>query len=109
MYFAVDGRQAFASTGDKSLDSRLPAVIFLHGSGLDHTFWGSHPRFFAARKYAVLVPDFPGHTNSDGPALATIEESADWGMDRMIIPAFMYLGNPAEKMAGIAEVIAKHS
>ena len=52
---------------------------------------GSHPGIFA-----------------DDPT-AAIEEAAEWGMDRLMIPAFMYLGNPAEKMAGISEVIARHS
>lgn len=78
MHFAVNGKQAFAATGGKPLDNSLPAVLFLHGSGLDHTFWGLLARFFASHEYAALVPDFPGHTNSNGPALATIEETADW-------------------------------
>lgn len=78
MYFEVNGKQAFATTGGKTLDSNLPTVIFLHGSGLDHTFWGLQSRFFAFRKYSVLVPDLPGHTHSEGPPLDTIEGMADW-------------------------------
>jgi len=78
MYFAVGDKQVYASTGGKAVDNSLPTVIFLHGSGLDHTFWGLHSRFFAFRRYSVLVPDFPGHTNSDGPALKSIESMADW-------------------------------
>ena len=78
MYFEVDGKQVFATTGGKALDNSLPAVIFLHGSGLDHTFWGLHSRFFAFRRYAVLVPDLPGHSDSEGPALTSIEATADW-------------------------------
>lgn len=78
MYCDVNDKQVFASTGGKAFDNNLPTVIFLHGSGLDHTFWGLHSRFFAFRKYSVLVPDLPGHTNSDGPALKSIESIADW-------------------------------
>jgi pimeloyl-ACP methyl ester carboxylesterase len=78
MYFDVNGKRTFATTGGKAFDSSLPTVIFLHGSGLDHTFWGLHSRFFAFRKYSVLVPDLPGHTNSDGPPLTSIEAMADW-------------------------------
>jgi pimeloyl-ACP methyl ester carboxylesterase len=78
MYFEVNGKRAFASTGGKAFDNGRPAVVFLHGSGLDHTFWGLHSRFFAFRNYAVLVPDYPGHTNSDGPPLDSIEAIADW-------------------------------
>ena len=78
MYFDVNGKQVFASTGGKPFDRSKPAVIFLHGSGLDHTFWGLHSRFFAFRNYAVLVPDLPGHTHSEGPELTSIEAMADW-------------------------------
>jgi len=78
MYFDVKGKQVFATTGGKPFDKRKPAVVFLHGSGLDHTFWGLHARFFAFRNYTVLVPDLPGHTHSEGPALTSIEAMADW-------------------------------
>jgi len=78
MFFEVNGKRAFASTGGKAFDNGRPAVVFLHGSGLDHTFWGLHSRFFAFRNYAVLVPDYPGHTNSEGPPLDSIEAIADW-------------------------------
>lgn len=78
MYFEVDGKQVFATTGGKLFDNSKPTVIFLHGSGFDHTVWSLQSRFFAFRNYAVLVPDLPGHTNSEGPPLASIEEMADW-------------------------------
>jgi len=78
MYFEVNGKQVFATTGGKAFDNKKPVVIFLHGSALDHTFWGLHSRFFAFRNYAVLVPDLPGHTHSEGPALTSIEAIADW-------------------------------
>jgi pimeloyl-ACP methyl ester carboxylesterase len=78
MYFEVKGKQVFASTGGKAFDNKKPVVMFLHGSGLDHTFWGLHSRFFAFRDYAVLVPDLPGHSQSEGPALTSIEAIGDW-------------------------------
>jgi pimeloyl-ACP methyl ester carboxylesterase len=78
MYFEVNGKRAFASTGGRPFDSAQPTVLFLHGSGLDHTFWGLHSRFFAFRQYSVLCPDYPGHSHSEGPALTSIEAIADW-------------------------------
>ena len=78
MYFDVKGKRVFASTGGKSFDNRKPCVIFLCGSGLDHTFWGLHSRFFAFRNYSVLVPDLPGHTHSEGPPLTSIEAIGEW-------------------------------
>lgn len=78
MLFDVDGRQVFATTGGRPFDASKPVVVFLHGSGLDHTFWNLHSRFFAFRGYSVLAPDLPGHTHSEGPPLTTIEAMADW-------------------------------
>ena len=78
MYIDVKGKRVFATTGGKPFDSGKPAVIFLHGSGLDHTIWNLQSRFFAFRHYAVLALDLPGHTNSEGPPLASIETMADW-------------------------------
>jgi len=78
MYVEVNGKQVFATNGGKAFDNKKPVVMFLHGSALDHTFWGLHSRFFAFRNYAVLVPDLPGHSHSEGPALTTIETIGDW-------------------------------
>ncbi len=81
MYFEVNGKQVFATTGGKSFDNTRPVVLFLSGSALDHTFWGLHSRFFAFRNYSVLALDTPGHTNSEGPELTTIEALGDWVND----------------------------
>jgi len=78
VYFDVKGKQVFASTGGKPFDNSKPCVMFLSGSGLDHTFWGLHSRFFAFRNYSVLCPDLPGHSHSEGPPLQSIEEISDW-------------------------------
>jgi pimeloyl-ACP methyl ester carboxylesterase len=78
MLFEVNGKKVFATTGGKEFDSSKPVIIFLHGSGLDHTFWALHTRFFAFRKYSVLALDLPGHTHSEGPPLTSIEAMADW-------------------------------
>ena len=78
MKLQVRGIDTYASTGGKDFNPALPTVMFVHGSGLDHTFWGLQSRFFAFRKYSVLCVDMPGHSHSDGPPLKTIEEMADW-------------------------------
>lgn len=44
----------------------------------------------------------------DDPS-AAVEEAASWGMHRMIVPSFMFLGSPADKMAPFAELIGAHS
>ncbi|NCF73297.1 MAG: alpha/beta fold hydrolase [Gammaproteobacteria bacterium] len=81
MYFDVNGKQVFATTGGKPFDNSKPVVLFLSGSALDHTFWGLQSRFFAFRQYSVLALDTPGHTNSEGPELTSIEAMGDWVND----------------------------
>ena len=78
MYFDVKEKRVFASSGGKPFDNSKPCVIFLCGSGLDHTFWGLQSRFFAFRNYSVLALDLPGHTHSEGPPLKSIEEIGEW-------------------------------
>lgn len=78
MYIDVGGKRVFATTGGRPFDPEKPVVVFLHGAGGDHTVWSLQSRFFAFRGYSVLAPDLPGHTNSDGTPLESIEAMADW-------------------------------
>src|SRR4051812_5210452 len=78
MQLSVNGREAFVATGGRDFDAALPAVVFLHGAGFDHSAWALHSRWFAHHGRAVLVPDLPGHGRSAGPALRNIAAMADW-------------------------------
>ena len=50
----------------------------MHGSGLTHIVWSLHEQFYATQGYNVLSVDLPGHGNSEGPSLKSIEEISDW-------------------------------
>ena len=50
----------------------------MHGSGLTHIVWSLHEQFYASQGFNVLSVDIPGHGNSDGPALTSIEGISDW-------------------------------
>jgi len=50
----------------------------MHGSGLTHIVWSLHEQFYASQGYNVLSVDLPGHGNSEGPSLKSIEEISDW-------------------------------
>jgi pimeloyl-ACP methyl ester carboxylesterase len=76
--FTVDGRQAFAYTAAHALDPAKPAVVFAHGAGLDHSWFGLQSRYFGYHGRNVLALDFPGHGRSEGPPLATVPDMADW-------------------------------
>lgn len=78
MKLSVNGHEAFAATGGRDFNASLPAMVFLHGAGFDHSAWALHSRWFAHHGYAVLAPDLPGHGRSAGPALRSIAEMADW-------------------------------
>ncbi len=78
MDLTIQGKRVHAATGGREFDPALPAIIFVHGGGLDHTVWALQTRYFAHRGRAVLAPDLPGHGRSQGPALESIEALADW-------------------------------
>jgi pimeloyl-ACP methyl ester carboxylesterase len=78
MRLLVKGNEVFAGTGGRDFDPALPAIIFLHGAGFDHTAWALLARAFAYHGFGVLVPDLPGHGRSAGPALSSIGGLADW-------------------------------
>ena len=78
MNFTIDGRQAFAYTAAHALDPARPTVVFAHGAGLDHSWFGLQSRYFGYHGRNVLALDFPGHGRSAGPPLGTVEELADW-------------------------------
>jgi pimeloyl-ACP methyl ester carboxylesterase len=78
MLLSVNGHEVFVATGGRNFDAALPAVVFLHGAGFDHSAWALHSRWFAHHGHAVLAPDLPGHGRSAGPALPSIGAMADW-------------------------------
>jgi pimeloyl-ACP methyl ester carboxylesterase len=74
----VDGRQVFAYTAAHALDAAKPTVVFVHGAGLDHSWWGLQSRYFGYHGCNVLAVDLPGHGRSEGPPLSSIPELSDW-------------------------------
>ncbi len=78
MLLEISGKQAYAYTGGKAFDPALPTVIFCHGAQCDHSVWILQSRYLAHHGYGVLALDLPGHGRSEGPALASVGEIADW-------------------------------
>jgi pimeloyl-ACP methyl ester carboxylesterase len=78
MQLSVNGEDIFIATGGREFDPALPAIVFLHGAGFDHTTWALHSRWFAHHGYGVLAPDLPGHGRSSGAPLPAIADMADW-------------------------------
>ena len=74
----VANHGAYAYTGGKAFDPRLPAVVFIHGGEQDHCVWVLQSRYLAHHGFGVLAVDLPGHGKSGGAPLARIEAMADW-------------------------------
>jgi len=78
MRLIVDEKEVFIATGGREFDPALPAIVFLHGAGMDHSVWALLARAFASHGLGVLAPDFPGHGRSAGAPLTSIAALADW-------------------------------
>lgn len=78
MQLDLAGSSVFFSTGGQALDNGKPAVLLLHGAGLDHSVWTLQARYLAHHGRSVIAPDLPGHGRSGGTALPTIADLAQW-------------------------------
>ena len=78
MDLTVDGQRAFAYTAAHALYPAKPSIAFVHGAGLDHSWWGLQSRYFGYHGRNVLALDLPAHGRSAGAPLASIEQMSDW-------------------------------
>jgi pimeloyl-ACP methyl ester carboxylesterase len=78
MNFIVQGYPAYAYTGGRPYDPKLPAIVFIHGAALDHSVWHYQARYLAHHGFGALAVDLPGHGRSPGTVRTTIEGLADW-------------------------------
>ena len=78
MKLDVDGKTVFAYTANHELDASKRTLVFIHGAGLDHSWFGLQSRYFGYHGWNVLAPDLPAHGRSAGPALTSVGAMADW-------------------------------
>lgn len=78
MQLQINAKAAFAYTAAHEIDPAKRSIVFVHGAGLDHSWWGLQSRYFGYHGCNVLAVDLPAHGRSDGPALTTIGAMADW-------------------------------
>ncbi len=81
MELVVNEKKAFAYTAAHAFDPAKRTVAFVHGAGLDHSWFGLQSRYFGYHGWNVLAVDLPGHGRSEGPALPTIAAMAGWVLD----------------------------
>lgn len=96
MKLAVADRATYLYTGGRAHVTGQPTVVFIHGAGHDHSVWTLQTRYFASHGWNVAAPDLPGHGQSEGPALTSIEALADWTvalLQRLEAPRVVLVGH----------------
>ena len=86
------------------IDQKKPTIILIHGSGLSHIVWSLHEQFYTSLGFNVLSLDLPGHGNSSGPSLKSIEEISDWIkslMNKININKIFIIGHSQGGLVGI--------
>src|SRR5437773_1686769 len=78
MRVRVRDHDVYAYTGSRLPDRTVPNVVFVHGSANDHSVFALQSRYFAYHGRNVYAVDLPGHGNSGGEPLRSIEALADW-------------------------------
>jgi len=78
LIFQINNKRIHASDSGQGIDAQKKTIVFLHGSGLSHIVWSLTEQFFSNKNFNVVSIDLPGHGNSDGPCLESIEKIADW-------------------------------
>ena len=85
-------------------DKAKPSILLMHGSGLTHIVWSLHEQFYVSQGFNVLSIDLPGHGNSEGPSLKSIEEISDWVkslMNKVDISKIILVGHSQGCLVGI--------
>ncbi|GHT83867.1 alpha/beta hydrolase [Betaproteobacteria bacterium] len=82
MKINVAGHSTYLYNGGKHPEPEAipaqPVVVFIHGAEQDHSAWTLQSRWFGHHGFSVLAPDLPGHGQSAGTPLPSIEAIADW-------------------------------
>ena len=71
-------------------------IIFLHGTGMDHTVWTYPVRYFLRKKKDVLALDLPGHGKNKDKPLISVEAISDYiykFLDKNFISSFSLVGH----------------
>jgi len=74
----IENKSVHASDAGQGTDSSKDTIVFLHGSGLSHIVWSLTEQFFSSKNFNILSIDLPGHGNSEGPCLDSIEKITEW-------------------------------
>ena len=86
----------YSFSGPEGLTDNKKPIIFIHGTGMDHTVWTLPIRYFLRKKRNVIGIDLPGHGRSEGKPLKSISDMANWlvnYLDSLDIKDFSLVGH----------------
>ena len=78
MIVQLNGEQVYYGTGSGHWKKDAKSIVFVHGAGFDHGIWVMPARYFARHGFNVIALDLPGHGQSSGALLTSIDAMADW-------------------------------
>ena len=77
MNFVIDNKKVFSLDTGEKFDKKKETLILLHGSGQSHVVWSLTSQYISDQNYNVITLDLPGHGNSEGESLKSIEQVAE--------------------------------
>ena len=83
MEFTINNTKVFSADAGENFNEKNPSVILLHGSGQSHVVWSLTTQYLSSENYNVITLDLPGHGNSEGESLKSIEDMALW-LDKVV-------------------------
>ena len=78
MDFVINNNKVFSMDTGEDFDKEKQSIILLHGSGQSHVVWSLTSQYLTDQNFNVFALDLPGHGNSEGESLNTIEDMAEW-------------------------------
>ncbi|MGQ0652483.1 MAG: alpha/beta fold hydrolase, partial [Betaproteobacteria bacterium] len=101
MILQIEGKAAFAYTAAHALDPARPTLVFVHGAGLDHSWFGLQSRYFGYHGWNVLAVDLPGHGRSAGPPIPTLKGMAQWLFKAVADRTFSVVGHSMGSLSAL--------
>jgi pimeloyl-ACP methyl ester carboxylesterase len=84
LIFQIENKDVYVSDAGRGIDKNKHTIVLLHGSGLSHIVWSLTEQYLSNQNYNVLSLDLPGHGNSEGKCLSSIEKISEW-MEKVFI------------------------
>jgi len=106
-FISINNTKYFYRISKRGLDKE-PAVICLHGSGADSVVW-SYQLSRLSRYFKIIIPDLPGHGQSEGGPFDTAEAYAHWlnrFSESLSLNSFFLMGHSFG--GAIAQEYARH-